>query len=179
MADEQRDVRVGQWQHAVGGKHGRQTVNVQGFEKQHKRRRPAFLPHGTLRIAQALGRLETKRMVQRLGLKHVEQGLVVNIVEEAHQPFVGSLVAQRHHEGEQVRYIRRGIKTAFVKDIHRLVFLPLSQQGVEAPPRQTVSPFVNVGGFEQVEPVLKLLSRAGLGFARCVLPSERSASLRQ
>ncbi len=170
---------MGQWQHAVRGKHGCQTVNVQGFEQQHKRHCPAFLPHGALLVAQALGGLQTNRMVQRLGLEHVEQGLVVNIVEEAHQPFVGSLIAQRHHEGEQVRHIGRSIETALIEDVHGFVFLPFPQQGVQAPPGQTVSPFVNVGRFKQVEPVLQLFGRAGLGFARCVLPSERSAGLRQ
>jgi len=81
-------------------------MNIKGFKQQHKRHCTAFLPHGALFVAQALSRFETERMIQGLGLKHVEQGLFVDITKEPHEPVVGSVAVERHHEREQFGNVR-------------------------------------------------------------------------
>ena len=94
MTDEQGDVRVGEWQHAVGSEDGGKTLDVQRFKQQHERHSSAFFPHWTALIAQTLGCLQAKWRSQRPGLEHMEESLIVNIVQKAEQPVVGSVAAQ-------------------------------------------------------------------------------------
>ena len=93
-------------------------------------------------------------------VEDVIEGLVVHIVHESHQPVVGSLMVERDHQRKKFGHVRCCVKATLVKHVHGLVLLTFSQQGLEAPPRQSVAPVVNACLFKQVQTAFQLSGRA-------------------
>ncbi len=143
-------------QHGVGSEHFGEPMKIEFLQQQHEGQRTALFPHWTLFIAQALSRHDAE--IGREGIFHhdVKQSLLVNIVHELHQPARCSVVGQRGEQGKKFRHIRRGIEAAALENIHRFLFFSFSQQGVQTPPRQTVSAFMDMGILKQGESLFKL-----------------------